>query len=134
MSASYGQDLSLVQGFPQLFPTLEGSALVLQAVYRRWTTPPDTEAGRRIYGSQCRDIRQLMAMRFDGAILAGWESDLAEIARHDDRVDACTVTLTGSKSTKTLTLTALITVGQVTSTLVIPFDTFEPEILDAVLP
>lgn len=125
----YGKDLTLLTGFPALFTLTEGPGLVVQAVYRRWTTSPATTAGQRIYKSQCRDLRSLLGARFDQTTLAGWERDLAEIAKADERVDDCTVKIDGSQPQKLLTLRSLIKTLGTTASLVIPFDTFSPEVL-----
>lgn len=124
--ADYGRDLSLLDGLSAQFPLLEGPGLVVQAVYRRWTTDPASTAGRRIYQSQCRDIRRLLGARFDALTLAGWEHDLAFVAKVDQRVDACAVTLQDAR--QTLTLRSQIKTLGTTATLVIPFDTFSPEV------
>ena len=118
----WGTDLSLLDSLPASFPLIGPGdpRLVINAVYRRWTTDPNSEAGRRIYASQCRDVRQLLGARFDRAFLAGWERDLAETAKADDRVGGVVATLTPSSDRKVLTLRAAITVGTTTSTLILP--------------
>lgn len=119
---NWGTDLSLLDSFPATFPVIgPGSPrLVVEAVYRRWTTSPTSEAGRRAYESQCRDVRQLLGARMDRAILASWEHDLQETAKIDERVADVVVTLRQSSDRKILTLRAAITVGTTTSTLILP--------------
>jgi len=129
MSVEYGKDLTLLDGFPPLFTLTEGPGLVVQAVFRRWTTDPASTAGRRIYKSECRDVRKLLGARFDQTTLRGWELDLSQIAQVDERVDDCTVVITGSQPLKLLTLRSQIKTLGTTATLVIPFDTFSPEVL-----
>ena len=126
--AEYGKDLTLLDGFPPLFTLTEGPALVVQAIFRRWTTSPTTTAGVRIYKSQCRDLRALLGARFDRTTLSGWELDLAQIAKADERVDDCIAKITGTQSTKLLVLRSQIKTLGTTATLVIPFDSFVPEV------
>jgi hypothetical protein len=118
----WGTDLLLVDAFPATFPLLGPGdpRLVVHAVFRRWTTDPNSEAGRRIYAGKCRDVRQLLGARFDRAILAGWERDLVETAREDDRVGGAVAQLAPSSDRKVLTLRAQIAVGASTSTLILP--------------
>lgn len=116
-------DLALLTSFPPTFPLLPTTSvrLVLEAFYRRITTDPASEAGRRLYESQCRDVRELLGSRFERAILATWEHDLAEMGRLDERVSAAVCTLTATDR-KTLVLRAELTLadGATRASLVLP--------------
>ena len=118
----WGTDLMLLDSFPATFTVIGPGdpRLVLYAVYRRWTTSPTSEAGRRIYDSQCRDVHALLGARTSRAILASWEHDLEEVAKVDERVAEVVVKLEPSGDRKVLTLRAAITVGTTTSTLILP--------------
>ena len=124
----YGTTLDLLDAFSPLFPSISGPMVVVQAVYRRWTTDPTSYAGKVVYKSKCRNIKDLLASRMNAGSLASWELDLPRVACYDERVRRCVVTLVGSKALRTLTLEASITVGTEDFRMVIPFDTFEPEI------
>ena len=135
MSANYGADLTLVDAFDPLFPQQDAGDphTVVYAIFRRWTTDPASEAGRRIYGSKCRDLRQLLLSRVDQAILAAWESGLAETAKQDDRCAGCRVAIAATKQLRVTSLRAQIQTADGPFTLVIPFDTFTPQVLDGLV-
>ena len=67
----FGTDFDLaLAGFDSQFTLVTSARLVLNNVLRRWTTGEETTAGQRIYQGRCRDIRRLLASRFDRARLA----------------------------------------------------------------
>ena len=129
MSVDLGTDLALQDAFDPLFLVTSGPRLVVLAVYRRWTTDPNTVAGSLIYKGRCRDVRHLIGSRGDPTTDAGWERGLAECAKEDERVDTVTATLTRSRDRKVLHLRGLITVSGKIQTLVISFPDLLPEVI-----
>lgn len=127
--SALGTDLTLLDaGFAPLFTTVSGPLLVVQAIYRRWTTDPATAAGARIYKGLSRDLRRLLGLRFSDTTLASWARDLADVARADTRVDDVQVSFSTVGRT-IISLRAEIKVTGQQVTLVIPFADFSPSVV-----
>lgn len=131
MAVEYGQDLLLLDAFGDTFARGSGPALVMAGVYRRWTTDPASVAGQLVYQAQCRDIRHLLGVHYDQARLIGWARELAELAKEDERVDDCAVVFEANPEARVLTLKAAVqpSIGPAFR-FVIPFDSFEPSLLE----
>lgn len=127
----FGTDMDLgMEGFDPQFTLVTGARLVLNAALRRWTTAEESAAGQRIYKGRCRDIRQLLTARYDQARLVALARALAELAKDDERVEDCAVVIDTEKSGRAVRLRAQVRlVGEGTVlNLVLPFDTFTPEL------
>ncbi len=130
----FGTDFDLaLAGFDSQFTLVTSARLVLNNVLRRWTTGEETTAGQRIYQGRCRDIRRLLASRFDRARLAALGQELGELVKDDERVEDCAALLDGDSAGKVIRLRSeVLLVGSTTPLrLVLPFDTFTPELLSA---
>lgn len=110
--ADYGRTLSLVDGFAPHFPQVEGGLVVLEAIVRRWTTAPESLAGRRIYQSRCRDVRALLAARLSSDRLASVGADLAQIARSDPRVQDALALVTMSAPDKRMFIRGVLQLAE----------------------
>lgn len=129
----FGTDFDLgLDGFDSQFTLVTGARLVINNVLRRWTTGEETTAGVRIYQGRCRDIRRLLASRFDRARLVALGQELGELAKDDERVEDCAALLEGDSAGKVIRLRAeVLLVGSETPLrLVLPFDSFKPELLN----
>lgn len=125
-----GTDFSLgPDGLAPLFPTISGPLLVAQAIYRRWTTSAASEAGRRIYGGECADLRDLLGSRADATTDKGWEQRLRQLARADERVEDCAVTLTRTDSGKRVTVRAQLTISGQAIQMVIALPDLTTEVI-----
>lgn len=127
----YGKTLSLLSGFVGTFPLAEGALAVGQGMYRRWTTSENSLAGKRIYKGRCRDIRELLAAQLDTGRLQSYALVLQEIAKEDERVDDVVALISYRATTSVLQLRAHVRCGAGPFALLIPFDTFTPELQEA---
>lgn len=126
--ADFGTTLSLLDSFDPLFPVVSSGALVIQRCYRRWTTNPDSEAGRRIWKGQCCDVGQILASKMQATTLDSWAQKMQSLALGDGEVDDCKVTFTGSRTLRTATMRAAIKVADQVFTLVMPLESLSAEV------
>ena len=131
MIPDFGTDFLVFDEMPPDFRLSTGDMLVLAAVYRRWTTDPDSVAGARIYKGRCRDIRRLLAARYNLARLTALATELGQVARDDERVDDASAVFESDPAGRTVRLRGEVRpVGDAAAIrFVIPFDSFKPEVL-----
>lgn len=129
---NYGVDLELADQFSTTFPTASGLRNLIRALFRRWTTDPESEAGIAIYSGKCIDVRRFMAGRIDVTRTSYIAQSVARVAQHDDRVDDCTATASFAPSLKTLRIQAKVTPSTgPTFDLILATDGVTAEVLDA---
>lgn len=131
MAVNYGTDLELAAAFGPTFPLASGRRNLIRALFRRWTTDPESEAGREIYGGRCMDLRRFAAGKLDPTRTGFIGQQVARTAQYDDRVSDCTATAAFSFSAKTLRVEAKVTPADgPTFPLVIVTDGITAEVLD----
>lgn len=128
MNDALGQDLLLLDGFKPLFPQTSGAALVAAALYRRWTTDPASPAGKALYKSACRDLRALLGAQIDPARLVSLTREYQQVAREDERVQDVVCTFELAEEGRKLVFRAMVQCKAGPFTLVVPFDSFIPEL------
>mgnify|MGYP000921006604 CR=1 FL=1 len=130
MTPDYGTDLLLLDGFGPSLPTASGVRLVAAALYRRWTTDQASVPGRNIYKGQCRDLKALLGAQLQPARLVGLAREYAQVAREDERVADVVCLFEAALEGRKLGFRAQVaTKASGPFALVIPFDSFLPEVI-----
>lgn len=109
MTPDLGTDLSLMDGFAPHFPSVAGPKNLIEALYRRITTDPESQAGQAIYQGRCMDVRRLLAKAIDGATVAGAELAVCRTCQEDERVSAARARMTFQPALRKLRLELSVT-------------------------
>lgn len=109
VAVGLGTDVSTFPDLDPLLRPISGQRVVGEAVARRWCTPLGKLVDDATYGDI--DLLSFLNRAFSLDELRTLEARLAAQALEDERVDACTVTVTtsGAASSLVLTVTAQLT-------------------------
>src|SRR5579883_183708 len=105
---NFGTDLALADQFDPMFPLAKGRRNLIDALARRVTTDPTSEAGKGIYNSRCMDLQALLATKIDPARAGSIAQQVAKVMQYDERVAGCTATAIFDAPSKKLTITASV--------------------------